>query len=183
MKLAAKKTPPNSSARVVDGKLILSYPEAINPVVWQMDLSQAKASALEVSQNAKGQSVLTLKTAKGEAVDIAPFATKEEAVSALMAAAHALENAQGHIRPLGIAHQNGTTALNTHTKEQKSFWAASILGALLIVILIMIWGALNARPPASSEPLASTTKSFGQQDENGVPLSADEFLLKHKPQQ
>ena len=37
-----------SSARVVDGKLILSFPHALTPVVWQMDLSQTKASALEV---------------------------------------------------------------------------------------------------------------------------------------
>ena len=37
-----------ASANVVDGKLILSFPHAQTPVLWQMDLAQAKASAIEV---------------------------------------------------------------------------------------------------------------------------------------
>ena len=49
--LFKKQEETSASANVVDGKLILSLPEAENPVVWQMDLSSAKASALEVKKD------------------------------------------------------------------------------------------------------------------------------------
>ena len=64
----------NASASVVDGKLILSFPHAQTPVIWQMDLAEAKASALEVLKAEKGTDfTLTLKTQKGEKVKIDLF--------------------------------------------------------------------------------------------------------------
>ena len=66
-----------SSAKVVDGKLILSFPNAVNPVVWQMESQEAKASALEVNDNEKSGYDLVLKTLKGERVQVASFAEKE----------------------------------------------------------------------------------------------------------
>lgn len=181
MKSATKKSTAKSTAtaRVVDGKLILSYPDALNPVVWQMDLTQAKASAMEVRDN-KGTFMLTLKTAKGETTDIAPFTTKEEAVDALMVAARALENAHGQIRPVA----NGTNVEQLPVeKNGKGRWAGATLGIIMIVILIGIWGSLTPRPaanggsaPVGSNPAMTMGGSAG--DENGVPLSADEFLRK-----
>ncbi|MGB4107847.1 MAG: hypothetical protein WBK55_08645 [Alphaproteobacteria bacterium] len=186
MKLAARKTQNNSSARVVDGKLILSYPEALTPIVWQMDLSQAKASALEVRETPKGIS-LVLKTAKGETAEIAPFATKEEAVAALMAAARALENAHGHMRTGGVANNDGAgMASSSQAKNPRSRLAAGALGVLLVLVLLMIWGTLAPRPPISVEgrgtALAPGQSGAAGQDQNGVPLSADEFLMKQRMQ-
>ncbi len=185
MKLAARKTQNNSSARVVDGKLILSYPEALTPIVWQMDLAQAKASALEVRESPKGIS-LVLKTAKGETTEIAPFATKEEAVAALMAAARALESAHGQIRAAGAANETGGAASYAPPAKQRSRWTAGILGVLLILVLLVIWASLAPRPPMSVDgrgaPLASGSSGAAGQDQNGVPLSADEFLMKQRMQ-
>jgi hypothetical protein len=183
MRLASKKIQSNSSARVVDGKLILTYPEAVTPVVWQMDLAQAKASALEVRESPKGVS-LVLKTAKGETVEIAPFATKGEAVEALMAAARALEGAHGQIRPAGAA--NSADNVSGVPIKKHNRWAAGLLGVLLIVVLLMIWASLAPRPAISVDGAATSSPgsqtSFGQKEENGVPLSADEFLLKNRAQ-
>jgi hypothetical protein len=190
MKLAMKSTGKNnSSARVVDGKLILSYPEALTPVVWQMDLAQAKASALEVRET-KGNFSLVLKTAKGETVEVAPFATKDEAVAALMAAARALENAHGQIRPASVAaNESNGVALSMPVRGKSSRLKTGLLGIGLIIVLLFIWTSLAPRPPrslSSGSPSASSAgsapQSFGQQEENGVPLSADEFLLKRQMQ-
>lgn len=186
MKLAARKTQSNSSARVVDGKLILSYPEALTPVVWQMDLSDAKASALEVRETPKGIT-LVLKTLKGETVEIAPFATKGEAVAALMAAAKALEGAHGQIRIASAANNDSSPGAYGAPVKKRHPWTAGILGVLLILILMFIWASLAPRPPVSIDGASNTSaapgagpNSFGQKEENGVPLSADEFLMKNR---
>ncbi len=193
MKTAIKKAPAtdNSSARVVDGKLILSCPGAINPIVWQMDLIQAKASALEVRENAKeGRFTLTLKATKGEVVEIAPFATKDQAVEALMAAARALENAHGQIRPVagGAAASSDTGASRTTQAPAKPLhrgkWAGRILGLLLVLALITIWVSLAPRAPVSLDsagtPVPGGAPGSRGGDEPGVPLSADEFLMKRQ---
>lgn len=187
MKLAARKPRNNSSARVVDGKLILSFPEALNPIVWQMDLAQAKASALEVRESPKGFSLI-LKTAKGESAEIAPFAAKEEAVSALMAAARALENAQGHIRVAGTTNNDSAGMICAPPqKSPRNRWTAGILGVLLVLVLLFIWGSLAPRPPVSVGSRGNSMAPSGQsgtpgQEENGVPLSADEFLMNRRSQ-
>jgi hypothetical protein len=189
--LAVKNSPANpSSARVVDGKLILSYPDAITPVVWQMDLAQARASALEVRENDKGHFVLTLKTIKGESAEVAPFETKAAAVDALMAAGRALETAQGHIRPADAASPAQAPQILTLPQQQAkrgNKWAAGLLAALMIAFLIGMWGSIAPRAPMSVDNAAngptgaaSPSLDFGAKDEAGVPLSADEFLLKQQ---
>ena len=50
--MAAKYT---SSAKIVDGILVLSLPDAIHPVVWQMELGQSKSSALEIREQLEHQ--------------------------------------------------------------------------------------------------------------------------------
>ena len=47
-----------TSAKVVEGKLILSCPGAEIPVVWQMDLNEAKACAFEVQCDEKANGFL-----------------------------------------------------------------------------------------------------------------------------
>ena len=54
----------SASAKVVDGTLILSLPDAISPVVWRMELGHAKSSAIEVREQDNGTFMLTLKTAR-----------------------------------------------------------------------------------------------------------------------
>lgn len=183
-----KNNPVNAaSARVVDGKLILSYPDAITPVVWQMDLSTAKASALEVRENEKGNFILALKTMKGENADIAPFSTKDAAVNALMAASRALENAHGQIRVGGEAISSATPSASIAITAQKksgrgSKWAAGFLAFLLIAFLVGVWGSIAPRSPISVYNAAggpvSASPTRASNNEAGVPLSADEFLMQ-----
>jgi hypothetical protein len=176
--LKAFSNPSNASASIVDGKLILSLPDAITPVVWQMDFSSVKASALEVRQGKDGTFTLTLKTPKGEALDIAPFAKREQAISGLMAAARALENAQGRIRP-GAAGEAPASAVYTAPagKSAGGKWLGTLVALVVLLILIGIWGSLAPRPPASAAQNSTIAAPAGNAgEENGVPLSADDFL-------
>ena len=58
LQMLKKDKTKTTSASVVDGKLILSFPHAQTPVLWQMDLTQAKASSLEVTKSEKGKVAL-----------------------------------------------------------------------------------------------------------------------------
>lgn len=161
-----------SKASVVDGKLILSLPAALDPVVWQMNLSEAKASALEVtSQDEK--STLTLKTPKGESIIVASFQNRDTAIKSLMAAAKALENAAGKITPNTL--DVGKPVHNYQTKN--SSWLKKILTGIgvlatifvLYSIIIMVTGFGMPGPKTASAPSNPPASS-------GVPMSADDFL-------
>lgn len=159
-----------SSARVVDGKLILSFPEALTPVVWQMDLTQTKASALEVKQD-KDRFTLALKTPKGEVIDIASFEKREAAVSGLMAASKALESGQGQIRPVGTS----STIEQIRPKSSLKKWILIALGVLALWLLFNMW-ALQQNSSSNITSGTGQTESSGSADTSGVPIPADEFL-------
>jgi hypothetical protein len=110
-----------------------------------------------------------------------------------MAASRALENAAGKIRPFAVISGDMPAAISPPQLVQppkKGRWAAGLLGIVLIIVLIGIWGSMAPRSPRSvanaAGPLNGTESStapapqFGGNDEPGVPLSADEFLLKHQ---
>lgn len=86
----------STTAKVIDGTLILTLPDAIKPVVWQMQLGQTKSSALEVREQGDTW-MLILKTPRADVMEIAPFATRDAAVKALLAVSRAMEKAQGHL--------------------------------------------------------------------------------------
>ncbi len=163
-----------ASARVVDGKLVLSFPHAITPVVWQMDLTQVKASALEVHENKDtGVATLVLKTPGGSGSDVAPFEKKSQAVEALMAVSRALENAQGQIRPAAVE-----TMAPAHTRQPFSpgKWIAAILALFMIFILFNIWGSNLPQPSMVAGETSGGLAAQAPAAEAGVPLSADDFL-------
>jgi len=169
----------NASASVVDGKLILSFPHAQTPVVWQMDLTQAKSSALEVVKAEKGKTFsLTLKTQKGEKVDIAQFENREDAIDGLMAASKALENAHGSIQLAANEDQKIAVAHAPRKKSNKGQWITGILAVLALIVLFGMWGENAPRGPQSIQTAAGPT---GQAvapaaQSSGVPVSADDFL-------
>ncbi len=172
-----KESNTQARASIVDGKLILSLPHALTPVVWQMDLAQAKASALEVRDNKEnGSSALILKTARGETTEIAPFEKKSDAVDALMAVSRALESAHGHIRG-GAAAGETATVVSPAQPRKRGKWIAIVLGLLMLLVLINLWGAMLPSTPRGFEtsPLSPVSQTGGG-DQNGVPVSADEFL-------
>lgn len=175
-----------SSASVVDGKLILSLPDATIPVVWQMEMSDVKASALEVRQDIANQNfTLVLKTQKGDETQIAPFENKENAVDALIAVTHALEQAQGQIRPLSSGSGNqpssgASPAYHNNARAGKGLgkWAglAAVLVALFLVISFLRSTQTNNITNAGTLPATDTASGPGTAESSGVPVSADEFL-------
>ncbi len=166
-----------SSARVVDGKLVLSFPHAITPVVWQMDLTQVKASALEVHEDkTTGVATLVLKTPGGSNTDVAPFEKKSQAVEALMAVSRALESAQGQIRVVA-AGEAATYAQAPRKPFSPGKWIAAVLALFMLFILFNIWGSNLPQRPSSVESASSADPSAPRPEaEAGVPLSADDFL-------
>lgn len=168
-----------SSAKVVDGNLILSLPDAINPVVWRMELGSVKASALEVKQQAAdGSFMLSLKTPKGEVHDIAPFQTREHAVRALMRVSSALQGAQGKIAPAPVAAAPGaTTIINTTDKDSSGSglkWLLMLGAVLLVIFLFAYFSAVASRSVDTNAGQAGVTAPTDEL--NGTPQSADELL-------
>lgn len=176
-----------ASATVVDGTLIISLPDAITPVIWRLDLGQAKASALEVRPLDNGTFMLMLKTPRGDVNNIAPFETKARAVAALMAVSRAMQNSHGQLRP--VAASDGMesydpsrlpvpvrqTRRKTHPGEKKN-WAAGVFALLLIAMLVGILVNMGPRSVRSLSPASGEPRQQAAAQSTGVPMSADEFL-------
>lgn len=190
-----------TSAKVVDGTLILSVPNAITPAVWRLDLGNVKASALEVRDNDNDNFTLVLSTPKGDVHDVASFYKKEEAIEALLAVTSALEGAQGQIKPGLYAPSNDSNQLNVpnrlpvlspqpqsqSTPSKKSNKAlASVAGVLVLVVMIVI--LMNMGPKTTSldnnslsnTAASSSAATSGGTTGAGVPMSADDFLMNNR---
>lgn len=169
-----------SSAKVVDGNLILSLPDAINPVVWRMELGSVKASALEVKTQADGTFTLSLKTPKGEVHDIAPFQSRELAVRALMRVSAALQGAQGKISPV-VTPVAPTSVTSANDKQGGSAmkWLLALGGVLVVIFLFAYLSSLaptSVEGTGMSNDATSTGIGGNAGGESGVPQSADELL-------
>jgi len=176
-----------NTARVVDGKLILSLPGAINPVVWQMDLHDINASALKVEESSKPKGFkLAFSTSNSDVTDVAIFEEKSQAVEALMAASHALENAHGTIHGIEQAHHEphkyAAHIHMAHPHKQPHHkghtWLKVIFVLVLLVALFTVWGNSQPRAPQSLQSAGDTVSQSQTQSANeaGVPVSADAFL-------
>ncbi|MEM7680053.1 MAG: hypothetical protein AAF182_03525 [Pseudomonadota bacterium] len=149
---------PKASAKVVDGKLVLSLPNALKPTVWQMNFEQYAASSLEV--DGKGESFLLLmKTPDGKSVEIAPFSKREDAVKALVVASKALEQGPG-----------GHFGSGVNLKK----WVTPVLAILFLYFLLSVWASLGPIEPSSVQ--SSGFAAQGGAAQTGVPMSADAFL-------
>lgn len=164
-----------SNIKIVDGKLILSLPEAETPVVWQMDLEKAQSASFTVLENKKEKNfALVFKTQEGNADDIATFSKKQSAVDILMETSNALQNAQGQIK------SRATTNINDNNKKSDKLGA--ILAIALVIVLIIIWSISAAGPGRLGQGgVDPQSASFSGSDNNprqssGVPVSADDFL-------
>lgn len=177
----------SSSAKIVDGSLILSLPDALTPVVWRMDLGQAKASALEVREREDGTFILVLKTPRGDINDIAPFAGRNRAVGALMAVSRAMAHAHGQLRPandrnLPVPVGHAHPAPRSPGKHQgRGRWVGNLIGIIVLLGLIYILASIGPRPAGNlaglgtGAPFAAGAPG-GTNNTPGVPMSADDFL-------
>lgn len=181
----------SASASVVDGTLILSLPDAISPVVWRLELGQAKASALEVRQGEDDVYTLLLKTPRGDGNDIARFVSRGRAVAALMAVSRAMEQAHGQIYPAANDTEPYNPALLPVPKgKQKkarrpSQMPQGLIGAAVAVaIIIALLGILLNMAPRPVMSLSQTSPAAGMPaaSTSGVAVSADEFFKNRQPQ-
>jgi hypothetical protein len=176
-----------SSAKVVDGNLIISLPDALNPVVWRMELGNVKASALEVRPSNEGTFMLSLKTPKGEVHDVAPFDSRERAVKALMRVSGALQNASGKMTaaPSLVSAPGVSTAQDVPSGPALSGTGSSplkwliALGCVIVVIFLFSKMSNLAQEYAvdkqtGEQPATSITGALS--GESGVPQSADDML-------
>lgn len=173
-----------SNVNVVDGKLIMSFPHADIPVVWQMDMDLAKACSIEVQEDKKKKAfTLTFKADGSESKDIASFSEKQDAVNALMDTSQALQSAHGKIRPVAQITTPVNTGLvhNIHGKKGKgrqSNTTGVLLAIILVLVLLVIWWKASMAPldtTPTPDSLASSGVSSGT-GAAGVPVSADDFL-------
>lgn len=162
-----KRTKTNASAKVVDGSLILTLPDAKNPVVWRMALGEARAAAIEVVPR-NSEYALILKTPKGDATDIAPFDTKEQATDALMIVSRAMEQSEGRTRI--------TTSSSGATTVQKDgpVWKWLIPLALILAALFFFSRTASMTAPVETTDTVGTPSTVT--GDVGVPLSADSYL-------
>lgn len=175
-----KKNHYESSAIVVDGNLILTLPDAVNPVIWRMELGNVRSSALEIRAN-DNHFLLALKTPKGDVHDIAPFESRERALHALMQVSKALGKAEGKMAAPQTAANTSVPHI-VHTAPAKSGGGWKALAALAaVIVLIFLFSFLSSISP-QSETLGTSTGLEGARTlsggagESGVPQSADQYL-------
>lgn len=187
-----KQRSQKASASVVDGKLILSLPQASTPVLWQSDLRSLNASALQVRDAPAGKDKQTgdpsyrlCQVTKGDGEEtIAEFSARAEAVQALMLATDAMTKAHGQIAatPSGDSNMRTPVSPAAFQDVRRAGWG-KWLG--LFAVLAGIIGFLTILNTMPRGPVASSAGGTGGQtaqnnqnsaSEAGVPVSAEDFL-------
>lgn len=179
LSFSQKQKNSKATALVVDGKLILSFPSAASPVLWQMDLNEVQSCAFEVIEGKDQHSfALVMKNPKGETIQIAPFISREQAIDGLLSASDALKNAHGKIRPANTSSGPSGGYYQAAHKPHGRFWLKTFGVLAGIIVFLMIVSAVMA--PRGPGALQNTT---GQENtgvntarDAGIPMSADDFL-------
>lgn len=161
------------------GKLILSLPEAESPVVWQMDLNEAQASAFTISEDKKKKIFSLVSKGKGEVEElIAGFKNKDEAVAVLLMASEALQNGAAPAASVdapAAVNQNDVTVV----KKDKSDTYGALIAFALIVVLFSVWmisASSNVQDVTGVSSVAQSNQNVAPRESSGVPVSADDFL-------
>ena len=173
-----------SSAKVVDGNLIISLPDAMTPVVWRMELGSVKASALEVRTNASdGTFVLSLKTPKGDVHDVAPFDSKDIAVRALMRVSNALQGAAGRmsapVQATGVSSAQeipSRPAISGGAGPASFKWLIALVGVIVVIFLFSQMSTMARQYALSGGSQQDTSAANPSGTASGVPLSAEDEL-------
>lgn len=175
------------SAKIVDGILVITLPDAIRPVVWQLELGLSKSSAMEVRDLNDGTFILMLKTPRQDVQEIAPYATREQAVRALLTISAALEGAQGRLR---IANSNNPTQLPAvipgmnavngisaaAATDQGKKTMRIVAGIIVAVVLVFLFTRMSPPNPAIYDANTTHANTAAPRAPAGEPLSADDYL-------
>lgn len=132
---------------VRDGALVGDFKDAIQPMVWRMDLSRVHAAGFRVVQNG-GQWDLVIESPNGSATAVSSYGSADKANRALRQLSCALRRSGGWSRftsRLGVA-------------------------ALVLVVLVVIYQGVPRLFSGSPRPVAVATQP------QGTALPADQVL-------
>lgn len=158
------------SAKLADGRLILSLPDAETPALWVMDLEDAATSVLRLEADRQGFYVIKKHGGKGAAETIAVYRDRKSGTRALDRATHALEKAR-------------------NTRSGGGQKSSRILVVLLILTVIhvlridqyalergFLWYYSDEIAQISAQQAAAAAPPAPASTAAGVPVSADDFL-------
>lgn len=157
---------PHKPATVIDGKLILSFPYAHKPVVWQMDLADTALSALEI-ETKDDLAILILKKQDNDkkSITIASFENPDHAVEHLISISKTLASSHGQINK---DKATKPSALKSWGKK-----VLIVIGALFAISFILSLFS-GAGTQTNSQNLSQN--GIIEQSTDGSPVSADAFL-------
>lgn len=180
------------SAKVTDGRLILTLTDAETPALWMMDLNDAATAVLRLENDRHGLFVIKKHGGKGPAETIAVYRDRRLAAHALQMASKALEKARDtrhqmvNGRPIIVRPGSRIARFMTILLL---FWFVLYLMGLDTYIVRTIFEPAQPQlavsedllmPPALTSPApaaASTRQAAPPPIQAGVPLSADDYLL------
>lgn len=163
-----------SSARVVDGALIVSIPDSVTPIVWRVSYDEAKTAKFEVDK--KGDEYLLIfKKNGGKAETVATFNRRGPAVEVLFNLTKAIEQS-GASRSMnaGVSFPEPT---RSKTKSLLSFIFGTVFRTLIVLmtlyIVYMVAGRsmMNLQTPTVQKSLVQSSSS-----PTGQAVDADEYL-------
>lgn len=170
------------TAAIHNDTLVLTLPDAVNPVVWQFDLSSVRASALEVNNTDNGFT-LRLKTPRGETHDIAVYEDRNRAVDVLMAVHRTLAG-DGSVRVESVAVETMVSRTPANDSDYRAAnWPLAACALLAFVTLYWIVASFLAPPQyfvkGASAPAAQMTQV--PKSDVGKIQSADDVLKGRVP--
>ncbi len=182
--LARKKKQNNQvSATVADDYLILSLPNAVEPIIWRKSLEKIGSTTFEVKKVAnKDQYNLTLQKTKTTSEKIATFDNKEDALLALNAASEAFH---GHSKAPNLSKQTDNISAQslqaTPQKASSNKWLWLFIATIAVVGLYAYMGKLIPNTTITGETTTMTATSASTAptsaaESTGVPVSADDFF-------
>lgn len=182
--LSKKKQNQNNAvtATVADDHLVLSLPNAVEPIIWRKSLEKIGSAIFEVKK-AAGKEIfnLTLKKTKTSSEVIASFNDKEEAVVALNAASNAFHGRGAQ----NIAHSSTITPATVSAQSQvqqnpnnnaQKWILAAIAAAIVIGLYIYMMNIMPVPNVIGENQTGASNQGPVTPDSTGVPVSADDFL-------
>jgi len=179
------------SAKVTDGRLVLSLPDAETPALWIMDLNDAATSVMRLENDKQGFFVIKKHSGKAVAETVAVYRDRKAGERALVKATYALEKA----RDLGVrkAIDGRPVIIRPASRLARAFniflfiwFVLHITGGDTMMYNLFFTSRLDqraaaigaveraqadAQPQQQAAPAAPVTAKS-----TGVPMSADDFL-------
>jgi hypothetical protein len=181
--LFSKNKNHNKAAHVAANKLVLSFPNAVTPIVWQVDLREVTVSYFEINMDEKKDIYLLTMSKQGsnaKPAQIAQFSNQSAASKALNDIAEAMINAQKTLGSVIIPADSGKQVVS-HPYKKAPGTLKTIIWTIVVLLLLffavtylMARGSYDSADDRYLSPSSSNTAVAPPAA--GVPLSADEYL-------